>query len=93
MKTLIKNSLLILFIALFTLQLPVFAQNTEDFIESFKEEISKKHKLLNFETRKISAIYPSNVINRLGMNYPGQRGPGQLAIYYPESCEQTGTNE
>lgn len=93
MKTLIKNSLLILFIALFTLQLPVFAQNTEDFIESFKEEISKKHKLLNFETRKISAIYPSNVINRLGMNYPGQRGPGQLVIYYPESGETTGTNE
>lgn len=93
MKLFLKNSFLILLFALYALFRPVYAQIDTEPVEAFKKEISKKHKLLNFETKTISAIYPSNTINRLGMNYPGYRGPGQLVVYYPGFDETTGTNE
>ena len=45
-----------------------------------KQEISEKTKILTFETRRISAKYPSETINPLGMNFPGYRGSGQLVV-------------
>ncbi len=60
---------------------------------ALKEEISSKTRILTFETRRISAKYPSQVINVPGMNYPGHRGPGQLVVYYPGFDYTTGTNE
>ena len=58
-----------------------------------KQEISEKTKILTFETRRISAKYPSETINPLGMNFPGYRGSGQLVVYYPGFNYSTGTNE
>lgn len=58
-----------------------------------KSEISQRHKLLTFDTRRINAIYPSELLNKAGMNFPGYRGPGQLVIYYPDFNKTTGTNE
>lgn len=58
-----------------------------------KQEISERHKILSFETKRISAKYPSEVVNKIGMNFPGYRGPGQLVIYYPGFNFTTGTNE
>lgn len=42
---------------------------------------------------KISAIYPSNIINAQGAGFPGYRGPGQLVIYKQNFGRTTGTNE
>ncbi len=58
-----------------------------------KQEISEHTKILSFETRRISAKYPSETINPAGVNFPGYRGAGQLVIYYPEFNFTTGTNE
>ncbi|MCD8024422.1 MAG: family 10 glycosylhydrolase, partial [Candidatus Gastranaerophilales bacterium] len=58
-----------------------------------KQEISEYHQILSFENRRISAMYPSEIINRAGMNYPGYRGPGQLVVYFPGFAYSTGTNE
>ena len=44
-------------------------------------EILNNKRVISKSSFKISAIYPSNVINVLGANFPGYRGPGQLVIY------------
>lgn len=50
-------------------------------------------RIISKSSYKISAIYPSNVINVLGANFPGYRGPGQLVVYKQNFGRTTGTNE
>ena len=64
-----------------------------DPFQHIKDEISKETRILTFETRRISAQYPSETINQAGLNYPGYRGAGQLVIYHPGFNYSTGTNE
>lgn len=73
----------------------VYAQDITllDPYAEIKNKISETTEILSFETRRISAKYPSEVINKAGMNYPGYRGPGQLVVYYPGFDKTTGTNE
>ncbi len=50
-------------------------------------------RIISKSSYKISAIYPSNVINALGAGFPGYRGPGQLVVYKQNFGRTTGTNE
>jgi len=50
-------------------------------------------RIISKSSYKISAIYPSNVINVQGANFPGYRGPGQLVVYKHDFARTTGTNE
>ena len=56
-------------------------------------EILNNERVISKSTYKISAIYPSNVINVQGANFPGYRGPGQLVVYKQNFGRTTGTNE
>ena len=56
-------------------------------------EILNNKRVISKSSFKISAIYPSNVINVFGANFPGYRGPGQLVIYKQNFGRTTGTNE
>ncbi len=56
-------------------------------------EILNNKRVISKSSYKISAIYPSNVINALGANFPGYRGPGQLVVYRQNFGRTTGTNE
>lgn len=76
----------------------IMPAKSEDFalydpFAQLKQELSENTKILTFETRRISAKYPSDTINQAGINYPGYRGAGQLIIYYPGFNYSTGTNE
>lgn len=86
--------LLVLFSSLMH-TMPSLAQEYtfEDPFAILKQEISEHSKILTFETRRISASYPSDTINKAGVNFPGYRGPGQLVVYYPGFGYTTGTNE
>lgn len=50
-------------------------------------------RVISKSSYRISAIYPSDVINALGANFPGYRGPGQLVVYKHNFGRTTGTNE
>ncbi len=56
-------------------------------------EILNNERVIAKSSYKISAIYPSTVINILGANFPGYRGPGQLVVYKQNFGRTTGTNE
>lgn len=93
MRSLFKTTIISL--VLLASQCFAFSNELEfvDPVVQFKNEISTEHTLLKFEIKRISASYPSAIINAQGKNYPGYRGPGQLVVYYPEFSETTGTNE
>ena len=96
MKGIFRKSL-VLFILFFTgISCASFAQekpSTNIPYAALKDEISSKHQLLSFTTRRINAKYPSNIVNTAGQNFPGHRGPGQLVVYFPGGNFTTGTNE
>ena len=50
-------------------------------------------RVISKSSYKISAIYPSNVINVQGAGFPGYRGPGQMVVYKQNFGRTTGTNE
>ncbi len=50
-------------------------------------------RVISKSSYKISAIYPSNVINAQGAGFPGYRGPGQMVVYKQNFGRTTGTNE
>ncbi len=56
-------------------------------------ETLNNERVISKSSYKISAIYPSNVINVQGAGYPGYRGPGQLVVYRQNFGRTTGTNE
>lgn len=56
-------------------------------------EILNNERVISKSSFKISAIYPSSVINAAGMGFPGYRGPGQLVVYKQNFGRTTGTNE
>lgn len=96
MKGIFKKSLILLALFFGGLCTAAFAQAQPSAnipYAALKDEISSKHQLLSFTTRRISAKYPSEVINKAGENFPGHRGPGQLVVYYPGFNYTTGTNE
>ena len=65
--------------------------DTESGIEYGK--LSKKDRIISKSSRKIDAIYPGCRYNKLGISYPGNRGPNQLVIYKREYGRRTLTNE
>ena len=93
MKGIFKKSLILLGLFLFGFSMAANAQAPNVPYAALKEEISSKHQLLSFTTRRISAKYPSEVVNKAGENFPGHRGPGQLVVYFSGFGETTGTNE
>lgn len=56
-------------------------------------KLSKKDRVISKSSRKIDAIYPGSKNNRLGISFPGNRGPNQLVIYKREYGRRTLTNE
>ena len=56
-------------------------------------KLSKKDRIISKSSRKTDAIYPSNRVNKLGISFPGNRGPNQLVIYKREYGRRTLTNE
>ena len=56
-------------------------------------KLSKKDRIIAKSSRKIDAIYPSTKTNKLGISFPGNRGPNQLVIYKREYGRRTLTNE
>ena len=59
-----------------------YLKHEKEMLKVEEEEISSKRQLLSFTTRRISAKYPSEVVNKAGENFPGHRGPGQLVVYF-----------
>ncbi len=94
MKQIIWKIALTIFIFCFGV-IPSLAQtyNMGDPFSALKKEIESRHTLLTFQTGNISAIYPTEKISSISINFPGYRGPGQLVIYSPEFGQTTGTNE
>ena len=105
----IKNFFkLVLLLAVF-INLPAFSKDNSGFLEvsdtpvkkvqqdteSAVEwgNIEKKDKIISKSQRKIDVIYPSKTINKLGISFPGNRGPNQLVIYTHQHGRRTGTNE
>ncbi len=43
-------------------------------------KLSKKDRIIAKSSRKIDAIYPGSRSNKLGISFPGNRGPNQLVI-------------
>ena len=82
MKGIFKKSLILLGLFLFGFSMAANAQAPNVPYAALKEEISSKRQLLSFTTRRISAKYPSEVVNKAGENFPGHRGPGQLVVYF-----------
>ena len=56
-------------------------------------KLSKRDRIISKSSRKIDAIYPSTKTNKLGISFPGNRGPNQLVIYKREYGRRTLTNE
>ena len=56
-------------------------------------KLSKKDRIISKSSRKIDAIYPGCRYNKLGISYPGNRGPNQLVVYKREYGRRTLTNE
>lgn len=55
--------------------------------------VEKKDRVISKSQKRIDAIYPSDKPNKLGISFPGNRGPNQLVIYKREHGRTTGTNE
>ncbi len=74
---------------------PTFANDfsIDDPFYALKQEISERTQIYSFETKTISAKYPTENISKSSIHFPGYRGPGQLVIYYPDFDDTTGTNE
>lgn len=56
-------------------------------------KLSKKDRIISKSSRKIDAVYPGCRYNKLGISYPGNRGPNQLVVYKREYGRRTLTNE
>ena len=56
-------------------------------------KLSKRDRIISKSSSKIDAIYPSTKTNKLGISFPGNRGPNQLVIYKREYGRRTLTNE
>ena len=56
-------------------------------------KLSKRDRIIAKSSRKIDAIYPGSRSNKLGISFPGNRGPNQLVIYKREYGRRTLTNE
>lgn len=57
------------------------------------DNLSRRDKIISKSQRKIDVIYPDDKVNKLGISFPGNRGPNQLVIYKREYGRRTNTNE